>query len=375
MISFVVPAYNEARLLGRTLASIHDAVRPFTEAYELIVVDDGSTDETAAIAAGHGARVIPVHYRQIARTRNAGARAASGDTLIFVDADTTVTTPTIRATLDALAGGAIGGGANVEFDGELAVWARLILPLVRALLRTGRLAAGCYVFCTRSAFDRAGGFDEHLFASEEIAFSLALQRHGRVVIVTEPVLTSGRKLRVGSGGDVLRLCVGLARHGFAIVRSREHLAVWYDGRRDDRDDLERLVARFVSCTLPKAEWTHQAHLRVGAWHVERYGADEALARLRTGIRLLNDAHGTINSATSGYHETVTRAYVRLLAAFLETCPAGMPVEERIARLVRSPLADKNVLFTFYSQTTLMSARARAAWTEPDLSPLSLGSIL
>src|SRR5262249_24875252 len=154
------------RLLGRTVAAIHTAVRPLTCPYEVIVVDDGSTDETGVIAAAHGARVVRVEYRQIARTRNAGARAATGQTLIFVDADTVVATPTIRASLSALRDGAIGGGADVNFDGELAPWARLTLPVVRAVLRAGRLAAGCYVFCTRDAFDRVGGFDDRLYASE-----------------------------------------------------------------------------------------------------------------------------------------------------------------------------------------------------------------
>jgi len=375
MISFVVPAHNEERLLGRTLASIHTAVRPLSDAYELIVVDDGSTDETAAIAAAHGARVVRVEYRHIARTRNAGARTAAGQTLIFVDADTVVTTRTIRASLDALSDGAVGGGANVDFDGELAPWARLLLPVLRAVLRTGRLAAGCYVFCTRHAFDRVGGFDERLYASEEIAFSRALRRHGRVVIVKEPVLSSGRKLRADSGSEVVRLCGKLARHGTALVRSRDHLAVWYGNRRDDPfSEVDDLASRFVSCTLPKGEWTHTAHLKVGAWHVDRYGPAGGLARLRAAIRRLNDSHGTVNSATSGYHETVTCAYVRLLAVFLEICPAGMPVDERVARLVRSPLADKNVLFTFYSRERLMSAHARAAWTEPDVAPLSIRSL-
>ena len=141
------------------------------------------------------------------------------------------------------------------------------------------------------------------------------------------------------------------------------------------DDLGDFAARFVGCTLPRDEWTHAAHLVVGAWHVHRYGPDEALKRLRTGIRRLNDSHGTVNSATSGYHETVTAAYVRLLAAFLEACPAGMPLEKRIERLVSSPLADKNVLLAFYARDTLMSARARAEWIEPDTAPLSIGSLI
>ena len=70
--------------------------------YEIIVVDDGSTDRTATLAEECGARVANVHHRQIARVRNAGARVAVGDILVFVDADTVITVSTLRATLDAL---------------------------------------------------------------------------------------------------------------------------------------------------------------------------------------------------------------------------------------------------------------------------------
>jgi glycosyltransferase involved in cell wall biosynthesis len=87
MLSFVIPAYNEELLLGRTLEAIRTAAAASCEPFETIVVDDASTDRTAAIAAEHGARVIPVHFRQISRTRNAGARAAAGEFLLFVDAD------------------------------------------------------------------------------------------------------------------------------------------------------------------------------------------------------------------------------------------------------------------------------------------------
>ena len=94
-------------------------------------------------------------------------------------------------------------------------------------------------------------------------------------------------------------------------------------------DLETLVGHFLARTLPKAEWTHQAHLAVGAWHVDRYGPDEALTRLRDGIRALNDSHGTINSASSGYHETITRAYVRVIASLFVGC-ADLPLADRVA---------------------------------------------
>ena len=94
-----------------------------------------------------------------------------------------------------------------------------------------------------------------------------------------------------------------------------------------------LAARFTALTLPKEEWTHAAHLTVGVWHVERYGPSEALVVLRSGIRRLNESHGNENTATSGYHETLTAAYVLLLAAYLEACPPGLPLSTRVERLL------------------------------------------
>jgi hypothetical protein len=135
-------------------------------------------------------------------------------------------------------------------------------------------------------------------------------------------------------------------------------------------DIDALVGRFLDRTLPKAEWTHQAHLTVGAWHVDRYGPDEALTRLRNGIRALNDSHGTVNAATSGYHETVTRAYVRVIASVLGAC--RQPFAERVAGLLNGWAGERDALLHFYSRDTLASPRARAEWIEPDVRPLPRG---
>src|SRR6266536_3003328 len=91
MISFVVPAHNEQAYLGRTLQAIHESAHVVGQPFEIIVVDDASTDATAEVARQHNAIVLPVNHRQIAATRNAGGRAARGDRLFFVDADTTST--------------------------------------------------------------------------------------------------------------------------------------------------------------------------------------------------------------------------------------------------------------------------------------------
>jgi glycosyltransferase involved in cell wall biosynthesis len=233
MISFVVPAHDEERLLGRTLDSIHAAARAIGRPYELIVVDDASTDGTSAVAAAAGARVVRVDFRQIARTRNAGAREASGGILIFVDADTLVTQAVVQASLDALERGAAGGGATVSFDGRLPLWARLVIPVLGAVMTSARLAAGCYMFSSRDAFEKVAGFDETLFAAEEIYFSRALATCGQVVILRERVTTSGRKLRSHSGWETLAVLGGLLRHGTSMVRNREHLSMWYGERRND----------------------------------------------------------------------------------------------------------------------------------------------
>jgi glycosyltransferase involved in cell wall biosynthesis len=235
VISFIIPAYNEERLLGATVRAIHAAAQALGDPYELIVVDDFSTDHTAMIAASQGAHVVHVTHRQIAAARNAGARHAKGAYLIFVDADTIAPATVMRAAVQALRDGAVGGGAAVRFDGRIPRYAQLLQPLSVWLSRAAGLAAGCFLFCTRQAFDAVGGFDEALYGAEEITISRALKRHGRFVVLREAVTTSGRKLRAHSGWELLRVFGALALRGPRSVRARRGLAIWYEERRDDPD--------------------------------------------------------------------------------------------------------------------------------------------
>jgi glycosyltransferase involved in cell wall biosynthesis len=235
MISFIVPAHNEERLLGRTLVAIHDAAAGIGQPYEVIVVDDASEDLTSAVAAQHGARIERVEYRQISRTRNAGARIASGDPLIFVDADTVISSRVLHGTLEAIQRGAAGGGARLTVDGWIPLYGRMLLTITGVVMRTADLIAGCYFFCTRAAFDAAGGFDESVYAAEELVLSRRLARIGWIAILDAPVVTSGRKLREHSGWEVVRLLGALVRRGPAVVRTRDDLALWYGKRRNDGD--------------------------------------------------------------------------------------------------------------------------------------------
>jgi hypothetical protein len=139
----------------------------------------------------------------------------------------------------------------------------------------------------------------------------------------------------------------------------------------DTLSLDDLARAFRTLTLPKSGWTHRAHLRVGAWHVHHFGAEPALAMLRSGIRRLNEHHGTANTPTGGYHETITAAYVHLIADFLATFETDGELEQRVAAMVDGPLGERALLFGFWSRDRLMSERARAEWVPPDLAPLVL----
>jgi glycosyltransferase involved in cell wall biosynthesis len=220
MISFVVPAYNEEKYLPATLRALFASAEAVGEPFEVVVVDDASTDRTEEVAREHGARVVSVSNRQIAATRNAGARAARGDVLFFVDADTQANPQAIRAGLRALGNGAVGGGCLMRFDGRVPLWARAVLPLVVLGFRMAELAGGCFLFCRREAFAAVGGFPEEMFAAEELAFARALKRIGRFAVPRPVVVTSPRKLPILTLGGLVRL----AAHG---LRRREGLELWY----------------------------------------------------------------------------------------------------------------------------------------------------
>ena len=137
------------------------------------------------------------------------------------------------------------------------------------------------------------------------------------------------------------------------------------------DELADLIARFHQVTVPASEFTHAAHLVVGLWHAATYDEEEALTRMRAGILRLNEFHGTPNTDTRGYHETITRAYLLLLARFARTHP--LLTDGALAQaLLASELAKREALFSFYSKDRLMSVEARRNWVEPDLQDLSEG---
>jgi len=232
MISFIVPAYNEEHELSKTLAAIRTAASGAAQPYEIIVVDDASTDATPEIASRAGAKVIPINRRQIAAARNAGGRAAEGEYLFFIDADTRIDRAHVSGGIAALEGGYAGGSARVAMDGFVPIWGRMLLRGFASVYFGLNLGAGAFLFTTRRNFDSTGGFDEQYFAGEEVYFSIALKKLGGFKVLREPVVTSARKMRMYPAKDFLPKFFGVILRGPRGVRSRAKLSLWYDGKRE-----------------------------------------------------------------------------------------------------------------------------------------------
>ena len=239
VISFIVPAHNEEAYLGKTLSAIHAAASAVGETYEVVVVDDASTDATADVARKYGATVVPVQHRQIAATRNSGALAAKGERLLFVDADTTVDSRVVADALRAMERGAAGGGATAKFNDAAPLYGPLLLLWINVFMRIAGMTGGAFMFCTRRAFEATGGFDERLFGAEDAAMCWALKREGPFVVLWRRVGTSGRRARGMSG---LAMIAALFRMAFfpKLLRRRTAVqGVWYESDRSSDEATKR----------------------------------------------------------------------------------------------------------------------------------------
>jgi glycosyltransferase involved in cell wall biosynthesis len=234
-ISVLIPAFNEEAQLPHTLASVRESFAEIGEtAYEVIVCDNNSTDATTAVAQQHGARVVFEPHNQIARARNTAAERSVGEWLIFLDADTRLNAELLRATVRLFqAGGVCGGGSTVRFDiDKMAPLHVALMGLWNTISVQLSLAAGSYVFCLRQGWEAVGGFDQTVYAGEEIYFSRMLKRWGRerqlkfTVIASAPIVTSSRKLEWYGTWKLLAHMVRMFRPG--AHRKREHCGLWYE---------------------------------------------------------------------------------------------------------------------------------------------------
>ncbi len=234
MLSFIVPAHNEEHELPAMLAALRTAADASGREYEIIVVDDASTDATAEIARSAGAQVVPVALRQIAAVRNAGARVARGDMFLFVDADTHITPTHVTGAAEVLEAGAAGGSARVKLDREVPRWARIYFQVFSTVYFAANLGVGAFIFARRDTFEAAGGFDEQYFAGEEAYLSMALKKLGPFRVLREPIVTSARKVRMHSPWFVMRQTFSIFFGGKRALRKRQNLDLWYDGKREKK---------------------------------------------------------------------------------------------------------------------------------------------
>ncbi|MFK7855503.1 MAG: glycosyltransferase [Granulosicoccus sp.] len=238
--SLIIPAWNEAAFIGCTLqhmsavlAQVHENTKHLGE---LIVVDNNSTDNTAEIAGSFGVKVVFEPINQIARARNRGAAAAKGQALIFLDADTQCSYQLLVLVLARLGSSSVaGGGSSITPDRPVSRSAMRGISAWNWISSHANLAAGCFVYCRRDAFHAVGGFNERVYAGEELFLSRALKRWGKQnsmtfdIVSKYPVVTSARKLDWYSpsqlGGQMIIMLIPGA------VYSKRFCKLWYDNRK------------------------------------------------------------------------------------------------------------------------------------------------
>ncbi len=240
-VSVVLPAFNEEKLLPAALAAVKAAATAFTARgweWECVVCDNNSTDGTSAVARAAGATVVFEPVNQIGRARDAGARAATGEWLVFIDADSTPSAELFASIATRIAEGrALGGGSTVELEAGTPRYARYVCGLWNLWSRLAGWAAGSCVWVEAEAFRTVGGFGTEYYAGEEVFLSRRLKslarRSGRrfVILADHPLRTSSRKLKLYTLTEGGRFFFRMLFTAGRAAKRPENCEIWYDGRR------------------------------------------------------------------------------------------------------------------------------------------------
>jgi glycosyltransferase involved in cell wall biosynthesis len=240
-VSVVLPAFNEEKLLPAALAAVKAAASAFTSRgweWECVVCDNNSTDGTAAVARAGGATVVFEPVNQIGRARDAGARAATGEWLVFIDADSTPSAELFASIANRIAEGrALGGGSTVELEPGTPRYARFVCGLWNLWSRLAGWAAGSCVWVEAAAFRAVGGFGTEYYAGEEVFLSRRLKslarRSGRrfLILSDHPLRTSSRKLKLYTLTEAGRFFFRMLFTAGRAAKRPDACHIWYDGRR------------------------------------------------------------------------------------------------------------------------------------------------
>ncbi len=134
------------------------------------------------------------------------------------------------------------------------------------------------------------------------------------------------------------------------------------------EQIEAVVRDVETCRFPFPDWHHDIHLIVTSWYVERHERDEATRRMRETVQRYNAHNGIEVTRETGYHDTLTVTWVRIVSGELDGLEGDLALPARLQHVLEA-CADKYRLRDHYSRDLIMSWDARLGWVEPDLEPL------
>lgn len=239
-LSVIIPAFNEEQLILDCLNSVAHSLTAHQKSgfrHEVIVVDNNSTDNTAKLAKKAGAKVVFEPINQIGRARNTGAAAATGDWLLFVDADSLLNAGMMSDIFSMIESNEYVGCGSVMHMPNLPWWGAVAMHLWTTTSVLCRWASGALVVCRTDAFREVGGFNQEMFAADEIDLSRLLKRWGRqhnlkfTILTQHPLVTSPRKVQLYSGREIAQQILSVMLSPRKVLHDKKKLPIWYDGRR------------------------------------------------------------------------------------------------------------------------------------------------
>ena len=196
--SVLIPAHNEEAFIGKCLQSVESASDQVPEPVEIIVALNRCTDRTVEIASSHHAVIVNEDSKNLARIRNAAARAATGDIIVTIDADSRMSgNMFVEIAAKLSTGKYIGGGVLIRPERwSLGICMSLLTVLPFLLIH--RVSGGLF-WCHRRDFEAVGGFNESLVSAEDLDFAKRLKAYGKTkgkrfkTITSAHIITSCRK--------------------------------------------------------------------------------------------------------------------------------------------------------------------------------------
>lgn len=229
-VSVVIPAYNEENFLGTTVASLRDSFQGSDYNYEILVCDNGSTDETVSLATSLGCRVVSESERNIGKVRNTGASFAQKELLLFVDADSIVTPKLLASALKMISKKHKRLVVSlIEWDNYPTLFSNIIrlLNFFYVTLQTGGSA---FMLISKEDFEQLGGFDITKPAYEDFFLIFKVKRTFglfSVGLVLHPIITSARKFKSNKYVLILVLSIFIDPLRIALNQPLNNVGLWY----------------------------------------------------------------------------------------------------------------------------------------------------